>query len=633
MQSIIFCLMMPVLPILIYRLYNKEKELSVKEIFARYFVYAMIMTFLSTCAMVFMCDEGTSFLDKMDRSSSFVIKYVLIEAVAGILVAGAEWFCTARKAVIQVDWEGYRQYGPIKLIRKLVMPAGLFLLAAVVILMNVSLMFDNVLWGDEAFSANTVKNTFAGIMQIITLEDNHPPLYYFWLKLFGGLFGQTGPVYHLASLVPFILGILLAVTAFRKHFGNIPAAFFIIISGLAAPCLEYNLEVRMYSLAFMWLAGGYYCVYRVLSSNKILPWIGMVICILAAAYTHYYALVAGAIMLLITSVAVTLKYKGKTWIKGVVSLVVFFVGYLPWLRMLIHSTEDVSGNWWMTETISIKDSMTMILGGESISKIVLLMLVGICIVLFFAESSLFQINRKEEDVIVKVYTPKIAKWSDETYTIAVGILTIAGTLIFAYLLCALIGPILAVRYVYPLIAITAIMLVIGCSRLLAMLEKMDETTTPKWAKNAGKCVLVLLLVVLTAKGLNNFQSYRATVQDEKQKTEATLALIGETGEGVQLVNNGVTHIGWTVLQYYYPDLQVVNGSYQTVADCNDFWYFSNGFLTESDLKALAEQGYELGGYGKQQISKYPFILYHMFRTTAPAETAPMVTTAPAVSAK
>lgn len=80
--------------------------------------------------------------------------------------------------------------------------------------------------------------------------DNHPPLYYYWLKLFGTLFGFSVPVFHLASLVPFVIGLVLALTVVRKRFGMLPVAFFLTISGLGQACLEYNLEVRMYALAF-----------------------------------------------------------------------------------------------------------------------------------------------------------------------------------------------------------------------------------------------------------------------------------------------------------------------------------------------------------------------------------------------
>ena len=46
---------------------------------------------------------------------------------------------------------------------------------------------------------------------------------------------------------------------------------------------------------------------------------------------HTYALVAVGIMMFFTGVAVWIKYRGKTWTKGVLAIVAFLIGYAPWL--------------------------------------------------------------------------------------------------------------------------------------------------------------------------------------------------------------------------------------------------------------------------------------------------------------
>lgn len=181
--------------------------------------------------------------------------------------------------------------------RKYIGPVAVLALTVLVVCLNFSMMSDRVLWGDEAFSANTAHKDVDGILQVLYYWDNHPPLYYYWLKLFGTLFGYKVPVFHLASLVPFVIGIVLALTVVRKHFGLLPATFFVMISGLGQACLEYNLEVRMYALAFLCVMGCFYCSYRVIADGSRKTWAGMVLWALAAAYSHYYALVAVGIMM------------------------------------------------------------------------------------------------------------------------------------------------------------------------------------------------------------------------------------------------------------------------------------------------------------------------------------------------
>ena len=53
----------------------------------------------------------------------------------------------------------------------------IYLFAAAVVAVNFTLIFDNVVWGDEAFSGNVIRGTnIAGLLQRIYYWDNHPPL-------------------------------------------------------------------------------------------------------------------------------------------------------------------------------------------------------------------------------------------------------------------------------------------------------------------------------------------------------------------------------------------------------------------------------------------------------------------------
>ena len=621
MQAVIFGFMMPIIPLLILRSYRKDKPLTTVEVLSRYVIYTLVITLFDSLAMTVLCDENTSFWEKMDRSPSFVLKYVLITGVAAAFIALVEWVYTSGKVIVDLNLNPDKavRSAPVRFVRKAVFPAVLFLTAALTVILNFGLIFDNVLWGDEAYAGNLVHNEVAGIFQVLTLEENHPPLYYLWLKMFAEIFGYSGPVYHFASFVVFFVGIIMALTVFRKRFGNIPTAFFVIISGLSAPCLEYNMEIRMYALAFLGIAGSYYCAYRILCGGKIAAWIGILFWALVAAYSHYYALVAAGILLFVTFVAAAIRLKGKVWIKGVVTMLLFIAAYMPWLGQLFRATRSVSGNWWMTEVESVGQSISMIACGERMKAVTLPFLLLLVIFLFLAESGIFNFEKKEEKLVIHVMAPSIRGWSAETYTLAAGILTISGTVLFAYGISFFMTPLVSTRYFYPLCAITALMLVLGTSHVLQRMEGAGADVTRKWLSSAGRAVLFLILAVLFVKGINDYSDYKTVVDRESALTEETLALIGEQTEEMELVNNGIQHIGWTVLHYYYPDAEVVNGSYNS-AETDDFWYFTPDYLSMEQIQELSAQGYNVGGYGEKQLSKYPFILYHMVRET-PVEPA------------
>lgn len=612
MQTVIFCMMFPVIGMLIWNRCQNNKPVTRRELLIRYVVYTLTANLITSLIMMFLCDEGTSFQVKMDTSPIFVLKFAILELISVLIVVGVEWAYVSRRLKVTVNWQEYRETWLGKIVEKVLLPYGIYFVAAAVVLLNVGLMFDNVLWGDECFSANTAQRSAGDILQILYYWDNHPPLHYYWLKMFGDIFGHVGPVYHLASLVPFIIAILFALLFFRRHFGNIPTAFFVIITGLSSNCLQYNLEIRMYSLAFLGVTGCCYCAYRVLSGGR-LAWFGMVFWALVGAYSHYYAMMTVGILIFITGVASAVRYRGKTWVKGLLSLLAYIIGYAPWLSYLFHGTASVSNSWWITDILSLRDSLQMVLCGISFQKIILGLLLIFLGVLLLSESSFFQINRCEGVTEISVHRPRLKNWSNESYGTAVGALTIAGTLVAAYALCLIIAPVLAQRYLYPISAITVFLLMTGAQGCLKLAKTWGEKLQKRWIEHLAKIFLVFSLVALSVIGLNNYKAYRTQVNAEKAATEQVLNLIGEVPKDTALISNNVKHLAWTVLYYYYPERDIL------AADCaneeinyDKFWYFNTRMFDVQELEAIQNNGYIIVGYyGPQQISIYPFHLYYI----------------------
>ncbi|MCM1112335.1 MAG: glycosyltransferase family 39 protein [Muribaculum sp.] len=613
MQALIFGLMFPVVPLLVWLGYHGDKRVAGRELLFRYIVYALTITCLTTLGLAVLSDEGTSFWAKMDASPVFVCKFAALELAAAAVVAAAEWMAVTRRFAVKVAWQEYRESGVGRFVERFLMPCGIYLLAAAVIALNISLMFDNVLWGDECFSANTARKDVDGILQVLYFWDNHPPLHYYWLKLFGELFGHTGPVYHLASLTPFFLGIGLALFFLRRRFGDLPAAFFIVITGVASSCLQYNQEIRMYSLAFLGVACCYYCAYRVAGGGK-LAWFGMVFWALIAAYSHYYAMMTAGIIVFVTGAAAIVRFRGRTWIKSLLALIGFIGGYAPWLGYLFHATSNVSNNWWMTEIMGLGDSMRTVLCGPEFAKILGILLVVFLAALFLKESSFFQLQKSGENRTLTVRKPTLKDWSDETYGAAIGVLAIVGTLIAAYGLCLIVGPVLTHRYLYPLSAVTALLLAVcsgGCMRLVENLGGRMHRNGPR---RLAKCVLAAALAVLLFIGFGNYRVYRTQVKTEEAVTEQALYIIGEVSEDTALVSNNVKHLAWTVLYYYYPDREVVTGRCDEEGKPYDrFWYFSPETVDSGQMQNMYDMGYTAAYYGSQQIATYPFELYYFER--------------------
>ena len=614
MLTIIITLLLPLVPIVVWRQYllknnGKTTDNTKGEAVLRYLSCFVFMVFVSWILLALSGNDGNTISRKLLESTEYAIKVLCLEISLMLVYTIGEIF-------LQEVKEGKHEklhnlLGRISdskawaALRRYIGPVAVLLLTALVVGLNFSMMSDRVLWGDEAFSANTAHKSIGGILQVMYYWDNHPPLYYYWLKLFGTLFGFSVPVFHLASLVPFVIGIVLALTVIRKHFGILPASFFVMISGLGQACLEYNLEVRMYALAFLCVMGCFYCSYRVIADGSRKTWVGMVLWALAAAYSHYYALVAVGIMMFFTGVAVWIKYRGKTWIKGLLAIVAFFIGYAPWLYFFYAGLKNVSRGWWMTEILGLDKSLEIVMGGRRMNGIVFPLVILFLLVTLVVDSSVFSVEKGS----VRLQKPSVKKWTDKTYAMAVGACTILGTLVFAYLLSVVMAPMLAQRYLYPLSAVAIVMLAVGSSRVLELMAELEKHFW-KGLELLTRLLLVLLLAVMFVMGIQNYRECYDNYEQQKVETDKTLDLIGTPGEDVKMVTNGVKHLGWTVLYYYYPDNEIVNGDYNQ-ADSDRFWYFTPNELGTDAITGLQQKGYQVTDYGLMQLSQYPFYLYYI----------------------
>lgn len=306
-----------------------------------------------------------------------------------------------------------------------------------------------------------------------------------------------------------------------------------------------------------------------------------------------------------TGVAVWIKYRGKTWKKGVLAIVAFLIGYAPWLYFFYAGLKNVSRGWWMTEILGLGQSLEIVMGGRRMNGIVFPLVVLFLLVALVADSAVFSVGKDG----VRMQKPSVGKWSDKTYAMAVGACTILGTLAFAYLLSVVMAPMLAQRYLYPLSAVAIIMLAVGSSRVLELVAELEKSSW-KGLESAARMLLVLLLVVLFGLGIRNYQECYDNYEQQKVETDKTLDLIGTPDEDVQMVTNGVKHLGWTVLYYYYPDNEIVNGDYNQ-ADSDRFWYFTPSELSTDAIVGLQQDGYQVTEYGLMQLAQYPFYLYYI----------------------
>ena len=170
---------------------------------------------------------------------------------------------------------------------------ALIILGAIFVLLS---NFHTSLWLDESYSVGISSHNISEIWSIGS-NDVHPVLYYIILHFIGLFTNNSILAYRLFSSICVIILLILGFTHIRKDFGEKTGFIFSFLVLFMPVVLAYSGEIRMYTLAMLFvtiMAIYAYRIYKGGISNK--NWIIFSIFSLASCYTHYYALAAAGII-------------------------------------------------------------------------------------------------------------------------------------------------------------------------------------------------------------------------------------------------------------------------------------------------------------------------------------------------
>ncbi|MCW5851004.1 MAG: glycosyltransferase family 39 protein [Anaerolineae bacterium] len=203
------------------------------------------------------------------------------------------------------------------------------------------------LWLDESITAFTMRQTPIEIVRT-TAHATHPPLYHLGLYLFISVIGHS--VFNLrlfsalGALALAALGLGPIRRATNARVGLVYTCLVIATPGV----LVEGQEARMYSWAVCLVTAG--AVYAFLASrdNRRGDWALFGLFSVAAAYTHYYALLAVVLIHALTWVWVV--WRRPVWGRRyLVTAALVSLVYLPWLIPLGRQMKQVVGNYWIPE--------------------------------------------------------------------------------------------------------------------------------------------------------------------------------------------------------------------------------------------------------------------------------------------
>jgi uncharacterized membrane protein len=234
----------------------------------------------------------------------------------------------------------------LKLKREEVSLAAILLLALVLRLINLG---SRNLWYDEAFAVLYAEKSFSAILYgtITPVEgaaaDVHPLLYYFFLHLWMGLFGQSSFIVRMPSVIFGLASIVLAFSIGQHLFDPGAGLLAAAITAIAPFHINYSQENRMYSLlCFLSLLTVYFFV-RCWQGNGYGNWLGFILAATLSLYTHNLAF----LVILALDLFVLLTQRWRLLKPLIISHLAFGLLFLPWFTIVFSQFGKVRQAYWV----------------------------------------------------------------------------------------------------------------------------------------------------------------------------------------------------------------------------------------------------------------------------------------------
>lgn len=142
-------------------------------------------------------------------------------------------------------------------------------------------------WFDEAFGAYLIRFDFWDIARY-TAADVHPPLYYWLLKGWSLLFGNSELALRSMSVLFGCVSIAIGYLLVKRLFSRKAAAISMFFMVLSPMFIRYSQEMRMYTVVTAIALTATYALSVAMKSKKKLPWVIYGILVGLGMLTHYF---------------------------------------------------------------------------------------------------------------------------------------------------------------------------------------------------------------------------------------------------------------------------------------------------------------------------------------------------------
>ncbi len=451
----------------------------------------------------------------------------------------------------------------------------LFITAVFGSILYISLIFNDNLWVDEAFTASLIRGSLGDVVRD-TVHDTLPPFYNLLGKLLTTLFGYSSTILKFSSCIPLILLIFFGGKRVYDVFGFYTAFLFQLFLFTEPYFLYYAVEIRMYSFGMFSCGMAGACFAALLSDpvpdKKQLR--GFVLYTVFSGYIHHYALVSCGMMWLILLILLIVRKDRDGLRVFIKSLACFLILYLPGLILTVYQVKNASSYFTMAP-LSLK-SFLGDLRYPFVTNITPLSALLLLSVLAAAALGILTVKRSFTGLCL------------------LSILYL--TLLFGYLTSLLAGrSIFTARYLIPSLPV----LWMGCAVLIGRLA--DET-------GKTRLLLYLFLLVTACTGVFGYlktfrEEYRPGVEEMKayfnnNTGSDDACLFSEDPPEIEIC-----------FRYYFPYLKKTK--WKNAAETKGKLFLIQPDGEEPPLERCRKYGYNPIYIGDYSFDRYSFSLYEL----------------------
>lgn len=263
-----------------------------------------------------------------------------------------------------------------------------YLIFIILSLFSISLIFNNNVWFDEAYTLSLIQHTYSDAIEILK-SDMHPPLYFVSLKFFCEIFGYSITATKIFSMLGYIATLFLGCTIVKKHYGPVTSIIYMLTVGAIPMSLYFSVQQRSYEWCIFFVTLCFTEAMLFIENNKFRHCVLFVIAALLAAYNHIYALLAVGIIFALVNIYIFIK--SRRLLKAIIiSDISMVVGYSLWIIPLLNQTKSASGSFWLKSVEPL--SVIVFISGIVISALILIKKVNRKLPIVFAIISILSVQ-------------------------------------------------------------------------------------------------------------------------------------------------------------------------------------------------------------------------------------------------